>query len=428
MWNSINFKQPKYIFPLIALPFVIIIGFQLSNLFTEEEQKEVQKEISTDLGNVENRLLNKNEAYDKFFNQQRDSRSMIQDIDREVDSLFMYSDNLDEYQKRFIDSLEYVRKNSNRQNSSNDGRKSLYYNPYNSHIGSNSGNKGYNSNNTLSGYNHNNYNDYDEDERDFQRSKDIINMLNGTYNNQNDTNKQQEKQEEKEERYDPVKAMREQMIFLDSIEKSRDPELRAKAEATERLKAKKEKMEKFLNTTEDVVKSSNVAGFNHISREKEGDFIKAIIDENIKGYLGSRIRIRILEDVYVGKKILKKGSFLYAEISGFTLQRVNLNIVSVMINSEIYPVNLGVYDTDGMKGLYVPASFYREMMREFGSNSVQGVSLEGGSGENFFMSVGSGLFKSVSETIASVIRKNKVNLKYNTYIYLINEKDLKKDE
>ena len=155
--------------------------------------------------------------------------------------------------------------------------------------------------------------------------------------------------------------------------------------------------------------------------------MKAVIDENVTGYLGSRIRFRLLEDVYVGKNKVSKGSILYGQISGFTLQRVNLNIVSILNNGEILPINLSVYDTDGMQGLYVPQSAFREMMRELGENSVQGTTMDN-SGQGFFTSLLSRAFQSTSQTIANLIRKNKAKIKYNTHIYLINEKDLSKNE
>ena len=145
--------------------------------------------------------------------------------------------------------------------------------------------------------------------------------------------------------------------------------------------------------------------------------------------LGSRFRIRLLEDIFIGKKqkrLVRKGSFLYAEIAGFSQQRVYLSIVSVMTNNEIYPINLSIYDMDGLKGLYVPASAFREMIRELGANSVQGVNVE--TGQGFFTSLASNLFRSTSEAVAAIIRKNKVKLKYNSYIYLINEQDLNKNE
>ena len=43
----------------------------------------------------------------------------------------------------------------------------------------------------------------------------------------------------------------------------------------------------------------------------------------------------------------------------------------------------------------------------------------------FFTSIGSRLFTSTSKSIANLIKINKAKLKYNSYIYLINEKELK---
>ena len=106
------------------------------------------------------------------------------------------------------------------------------------------------------------------------------------------------------------------------------------------------------------------------------------------------------------------------------MQRVNLNIVSVFTKGEIYPVNLSIYDVDGMKGLYVPQSVFRDMMREMGSNSVQGTQMDMG-GKGFFSSIGSSLFTSTSKSIANLIKANKAKLKYNSYVFLIDEKQLK---
>src|SRR5690606_2522314 len=107
----------------------------------------------------------------------------------------------------------------------------------------------------------------------------------------------------------------------------------------------------------------------------------------------------------------------------FDLQRVHLNIVSILHNNEILPINLTIFDIDGIKGLYVPQSDFREMMRELGINSVQGSSLDM-TNQNFYTSMFSNLFSSGAQMISKIIRKNKAKLKYNSHIYLINEKQL----
>lgn len=408
--KKINFKQQKYIMPLIALPFVLFGAYQIETLLADEEVVAPQQELSLSLGETQDSILTKNEAYDELF-ANGDHRTMLDGLDREEDSLMMYTDNLNDKQRRYIDSLEEARKrNLERESRLASGRTS-YYEP------------------TSGGGRTGRSND-----EDYQRSADIIRMLNEgasgngkQYNSNNPMASSSNSNNQSREEDDPVKTLRKQMIMLDSLEKSRDPEILAQRKAEEKLKKNRAKMEAFLNSTLKVSKAGLNPNFNSISKERENHFVKAVIDENATGYLGSRIRFRLLEDVYVGKHRISKGSILYGQISGFTLQRVNLNIVSILNNGEILPINLSVYDTDGMQGLYVPQSAFREMMRELGENSVQGTTMDN-SGQGFFTSLLSRAFQSTSQTIANLIRKNKAKIKYNSYIYLINENDLQKYE
>jgi conjugative transposon TraM protein len=401
--KKLNFKQPKYIIPLIVLPFVMFFGYQGNQMLSKDDKKEIKKdELSTSLGETQDSILSKNEAYDQFF-EKKDDRTMLDGLDKENDSMNIYSDNLDTKQKRYIDSLNYVRKQQEKRD--NEMRKS-YYNP------------------TAP--------KYSNDDKDYKRSADIIRMLNDggsgkTSQDKYDSRTADNYYKKDNSENDPIKNLKKQMLMMDSLEKSRDPKFQAQYKAEQTLKKNKEKMEKFLNSSLTVKKAGISNEFNTISVKKEPNYVKAVIDEDIKGYLGSRIRFRLLEDVQAGRYVIPKGTILYGQISGFTLQRVNLNVVSVLVDGNILPINLSVFDIDGMQGLYVPASAFREMMRELGTNSVQGTTLESGS-ESFFTSMASNLFSSASQTISNIIRKNKAKLKYNTYIYLINEKELKENE
>jgi exosome complex RNA-binding protein Csl4 len=89
----------------------------------------------------------------------------------------------------------------------------------------------------------------------------------------------------------------------------------------------------------------------------------------------------------VGQRKIEKGSILYGQISGFSMQRVELTIVSVFTKGKFSLSSLHLR-FDGMKGLYVPQSVFSEMIREMGSNSVQGTQMDMG-GEGFFTSIGS---------------------------------------
>lgn len=394
--KKINFKQKKYVLPLLALPFLLLFVY-VGAQFTKEapSEKDQPKELSLSLGETQDSIMTKNDAYDAFFKKD-DNRTMLEGLDKEEDSLYNYDDQLSLAQKRKIDSLKAV---SSRQNPYREkGNPSSYYNP----------------------------NSSQREDKDYQRSSEIIRMLNDkSYGKQeNAYEPESQKSLSKNENPDPVKYLKHQMLVMDSLEKARDPDYQSKLAAEQRLKTSKEKMDEFLNSTFNVSKSGINNDFNAFYKEKENSFIKAVIDENNKGFLGSRIRFRLLEDIFVSNRKISKGSILYGQISGFSMQRVDLTIVSVFTKGEIFPVNLSIYDVDGMKGLYVPQSVFRDMIREMGSNSVQGTQMDMG-GQGFFTSLGSKLFTSTSKSITNLIKTNKAKLKYNSYVFLIDEKQFK---
>ena len=402
-FKKINFKQPKYIFPLILLPVILFLGFQTTKYIDKEKQPEkVSQDLSLNLGETQDSILSKNAAYDDLF-QRGDGRSMLDGIDKDEDSLQNYSDNLDRDQKRYIDSLKIVRSLNSRANGNAENES--YYRQKSQR---------------------------NSDDKDFQRSAEMIRMLNNESNGSgpnlstNSAHQNSFETTKNEVENDPVKMLKRQMLMMDSLEKSKDPEYQSALAAENKLKKNKEKMTAFLNSTLRVDKSTLNPSFNSITKKNGDSFIKAVIDENNKGYLGSRIRFRLLEDINVGKHKINKGTILYGQISGFSLQRVNLNVISILKDGNILPVNLSVFDMDGMQGLYIPQSDFREMLREMGSNSVQGTQMDSG-GESFFTSLFSSLFSSTSKTISNMIRQNKAKLKYNSYIYLINDKELKKN-
>ena len=87
------------------------------------------------------------------------------------------------------------------------------------------------------------------------------------------------------------------------------------------------------------------------------------------------------------------------------------------------PVKLEIYDLDGLQGLYVPESAFRDFTKDLGTNTVQGVTLNsdgtGTAASQLMMSSVDKIFQSTSSAIAGVIRKNKAKIKYNSYLYLI---------
>lgn len=167
--------------------------------------------------------------------------------------------------------------------------------------------------------------------------------------------------------------------------------------------------------------------------EPELKLIKAIIDEDIKAVDGSRVRLRLLDDVGIGEVVVPKGAYLYATMSGFGSQRVKGNVKSLMVADELLKVNLSIYDTDGLEGLYVPGSTFRETSKDVASSALSSnVNMNNGTGGNSFTQWGmqavQNAYQRTSNAISKSVKKNKAKLKYGTFVYLVNDKERKSTE
>ena len=178
----------------------------------------------------------------------------------------------------------------------------------------------------------------------------------------------------------------------------------------------------------EVVKKAKASSdyFHTLDRSsQEPRLIQAIIDEDIKAVDGSRVRLRLLDDVEIDGSTLRKGTYLYATVSGFSSGRVKGSISSILVGDKLVKVSLSLYDTDGLEGLYVPESQFRETSKDVASSAMSGnLSMNtGGYGNNLAqwgMQAVQNAYQKTSNAISKAIKKNKVKLKYGTFVYLVN--------
>ena len=188
---------------------------------------------------------------------------------------------------------------------------------------------------------------------------------------------------------------------------------------------------------QEVVKKVKVTSdyFNTLTEnDPEPNLIKAIIDENVKAVDGSRVRLRLLDDIEINEIVVPKGTYIYALMSGFGSQRVKGNVKSILINDNIVKVNLSLYDTDGLEGLYVPSSNFRETTKEVASGAMNNSSALTSSstttGNSLIQWGNQAITNAVQKTsnaISKSIKKNSAKLKYGTFVYLVNGKEKKND-
>lgn len=183
--------------------------------------------------------------------------------------------------------------------------------------------------------------------------------------------------------------------------------------------------------TNEVVRKTKTSSdyFNTLAQnEPEPKLIKAIIDEDIKAVDGSRVRLRLLDDVEINECVVPRGSYLYATMSGFSSGRVKGTINSILIDDELMKISLSLYDTDGLEGLYVPNSQFRETSKDvasgaFANNMNMNTGNYGSSLSQWGMQTVQNAYQQTSSAIGKAIKKNKVKLKYGTFVYLVNGRE-----
>lgn len=405
--KKINFKQPKYVLPIIALPFLCLIFYVFSSWGKDKEptpeelakQKQSTEEINPSIPDPSKdvkdaQMKDKFEAYTDRFKKESDY-SAVRSLDPAAEGNDGIQSLYNDREKRRIDSITNEIKNRQaQQQAGRMGGGGSSYMP--------SMETGRQRNSAMA-----------ETDRKLAQAMNELNQRRTRSGSDRPTGSQED---------DYTKQMRmfkQQMDYMDSLEKSRDPEYKAS------LKKKPKSAKSDTTTIKPLAvtktNSINPRVFNTIRAQKTELFIKAIIDENIKGYAGSRIRIRLLDDIQVGDNLLTKGTYLYGLIYGFQSQRVLISITSVMVGDNVLPISLKLYDNDGLEGLYVPASQFREFTKELGANGAQGIQYtDDGSGGNQIMTgLFTKLFTTTTTAAAELIKKDKAKLKYNTIVYLV---------
>ena len=390
---KIDFRQPRYVLPLVVMPFLILLFYAFKSSSFGSARKDMpmdslQASLAQVSPEVQSRAIDgKLDAFRDRLGQ-ADRYTAVNGLGEEVNGpeqapLSLYN----EREKFMLDSLEKLMK-AHRQTGLNAAASAASY----SQAGR------YSSDNDPSG-----------------KADDALRRALA------DLKREQSIGRPKPDE-DPMQLFKAQLSLIDSVSRANDPSAKisapvkvtgegVSADAGEILQVHKAKR---LSTT-----------FTTIRSGEKPALIPAMLDEALTVFSGSRLRIRLLEEVMAGPHLIPRKSYLYAEVSGFSAQRVLLSVNSAFVNGEILPLKLEVYDSDGLPGLYVPASAFREFSKDISSTAASaGTSSSVQTDNRMVMSMLSGVFQSANTALNKLIRRNKARLKYDTRIYLIDSSSL----
>ena len=389
---KVNFKQPKYIFPLVIfIPLCALIYFVMQTFGAGEDEKQ---EVATDRINMELPEARAEEAGDKMYEMSRrfgdeDAFTAVGSLGEEKMENEELEHGYSEEELNRLDAAEAERIRQQREmeeleRSLAESRKHI--NAYAD--GDNPANNG------------NGYSSQDDFARDLE--------------------------EIQRRSYERQKAIESGLGI--GREDAEEAARRQRADSIARVREE----EKERNRPNLVIKSSdtNADKFHTVEAENstaDATLIRAMIDQTTKAKEGTRLRFKLLDDVTVSGTKLKKNTYLYGTVTGFGQQRVRAAITSILVGGKFIKVNLSVFDNDGMEGFYVPESAFRDFMKDASASTVQqNISFEsdgygsGISGEAVALQALQNMYNSATSVLSSNIRKNKAKIKYNTIVYLIN--------
>lgn len=98
--------------------------------------------------------------------------------------------------------------------------------------------------------------------------------------------------------------------------------------------------------------------------------LEAVVHETQVIVDGATIKLRLSHDVFVGGVQIPKNSFLFG-IASLKGERLAIKISNIKYRNSLFPVELSVYDMDGIGGIYIPGAINRDVAKASADRSVQ---------------------------------------------------------
>ncbi|PWK72935.1 conjugative transposon TraM protein [Mucilaginibacter oryzae] len=103
--------------------------------------------------------------------------------------------------------------------------------------------------------------------------------------------------------------------------------------------------------------------------------IPAVVDGTQKIVQGTVVRLKLTDTVTLGGQLYAKGQRIYGS-GNLSNQRYTLNIKSIHVGYNFYPVDLTVFDqTDGLEGISVPEAVTGDVLRDGAISGLQNMDI-----------------------------------------------------
>lgn len=153
--------------------------------------------------------------------------------------------------------------------------------------------------------------------------------------------------------------------------------------------------------------------------------VQAVVHETQTLVNGSTVKLRLTNDVFINGILIPKDNFLFgtAALNG---ERLNIKISSIRYKNALFPVELTVYDMDGLDGIYIPGAITRDVSKESADRSLQTIGLSSVDPSWQAQAAGAGI-EAAKTLFSKKVKLVKVTVKAGYQVLLRDEKQ-KQDE
>lgn len=124
---------------------------------------------------------------------------------------------------------------------------------------------------------------------------------------------------------------------------------------------------------------SSINGFYSLEDDAEKNLehqnaIQAVVPETQTLVEEAIVKLRLLDDLYVNGVLIPKDNFVFgtASLNG---ERLNIQINSIRYKNALFPVQLSVFDIDGISGIYIPGAITSDVAKGSAERALQGIGI-----------------------------------------------------
>lgn len=150
--------------------------------------------------------------------------------------------------------------------------------------------------------------------------------------------------------------------------------------------------------------------------------IRACVYQTVTLSNGKELQLRLLEPMRAGTFIIPANSILTgsAKIGG---ERLHITITSIQYADNVIPVEMEVYDMDGVQGIFVPNSdelnAAKEIAANMGTSMGSSITITDDAGSQLAADLGRSAIQGVSQFFSKKMREVKVTLKTGYKVLLL---------